>query len=99
MTQTPEAVVEETAATVDMTIAPEIMNAINQIRQRSEMLVSEIGRMEVRKSAIVAEITDLNGKATTLLRQEGERLGIPAGAAWRVTPEGTAGIQADEGSR
>ena len=96
MPQPPEAVVEETAATVDMTIAPEIMNAINQIRQRSEMLVSEIGRMEVRKSAIVAEITDLNGKATTLLRQEGERLGIPAGAAWRVTPEGTAGIQADE---
>jgi len=86
---------EETPA-VDMTIAPEIMNAINQIRQRSEMLVSEIGRMEVRKSAIVAEITDLNGKATTLLRQEGERLGIPAGAAWRVTPEGTAVIQADE---
>lgn len=74
--------------TPEMKVAPEVMSAINQLRQRSEMLVSEIGRLEIHKSSLMGDITSLNSKATALLKQEGERLGIPAGAEWRVTPEG-----------
>lgn len=69
-------------------VAPEIMGAVNQLRQRAELLVSEIGRMEVRKSAVISEISALNEKASTLLKQEGDRLGIPNGAAWQVSPDG-----------
>jgi len=81
---------EETA---DLTMAPEVIGAFSQLRQRSEHLVSEIGRLEVRKADILGEIHDLNTKATALLRQEGERLGIPAGTPFRVTPEGTVIVQ------
>lgn len=81
----------------DMTLAPEVMAAMNQLRQRSEMLVAEIGRMEVHKASLVGEITNLNNKATSLLKQEGDRLGIPAGARWKVTPEGVVVIQPEGG--
>jgi hypothetical protein len=77
----------------EMTLAPEVMAAINQLRQRSELMVSEIGRLEVRKSSLLTEVTMLNSKATALLKQEGDRLGIPAGAQWRVTPEGAVIVQ------
>lgn len=85
MTQTPD---QNT-----MTIAPEIIGAVNQLRQRAEMLTAEIGRIEIRKGAILNEITNLNEKATALLRQEGDRLGIPAGAEWMVSPEGTVTVK------
>jgi len=87
MTQTPD---QNT-----MTIAQEIIGAVNQLRQRAEMLTAEIGRIEVRKGAILNEITNLNEKATVLLRQEGERLGIPSGAEWMVSPEGTVTVKED----
>tara|TARA_Y100000389_G_scaffold186728_1_gene207405 strand:+ start:830 stop:1009 length:180 start_codon:yes stop_codon:yes gene_type:complete len=57
------------------------------------MLTSEIGRLEIRKGAILNEITSLNEKGTALLRQEGDRLGIPAGAEWTVTPEGVVTVK------
>jgi hypothetical protein len=76
-----------------MALTPEVMGAINQLRQRSELMVSELGRLEVRKMSLVSEINLLNNKASTLLKQEGERLGIPAGAEWRVTPEGNVIVQ------
>jgi hypothetical protein len=72
----------------EMTIPPEIISGVSQMRQRAEMLAAEIGRMEIRKSAIITEITMLNDKSTAMLRQEADRLGIPAGAEWQVTPEG-----------
>ena len=77
----------------EMTLTPEILGAVNQLRQRAEMLTSEIGRIEIRKGAILNEITNLNEKATVLLRQEGERLGVPAGAEWMVTPEGVVTVK------
>jgi len=87
MTQTPDQTPPE------LTVAPEILGAVNQLRQRAELLVAEIGRMEVRKGAILSEITTLNEKASTLLRQEGERLGIPAGAEWQISPEGKVAVK------
>jgi hypothetical protein len=73
---------------VEMQISEEVWGAVNAFRQRSDHFVAEIGRIEVRKSALVDEIAAMNNKANTLLRQEGTRLGIPEGTQWRVTPEG-----------
>jgi hypothetical protein len=78
----------ETVDSPEMSVAPEIMAALTQLRQRSDLLISELGRMEVRKVAIVNEINLLNSKATALLKQESSRLGIPDGVEWRLTPEG-----------
>ncbi len=72
----------------EMAISQEVWDAIQQFRARSDHFVAEIGRMEVRKAAIVDEISAMNNQANTLLRQEGTRLGIPDGTQWRVTPEG-----------
>jgi len=73
---------------VEMQISEEVWGAVSAFRQRSDHFIGEIGRMELRKGSIIDEITAMNNKANTLLRQEGTRLGIPEGTQWRVTPEG-----------
>jgi hypothetical protein len=77
-------------------LAPEVMQAVAQLRTRSDMLVSEIGRMELKKIAAINEINAINQKASTLLRVEGERLGVPAGTAWSVTTDGRVSINGAE---
>jgi hypothetical protein len=76
----------------DPTVAPEVLQALYQMQSRGDQLAAEIGRMEVHKAELVGEIHDLNRRASDLLRQEGQRLGIPDGASWKVTPEGKAVI-------
>jgi hypothetical protein len=75
-------------APAEMEISAEVWGAVSQFRQRCDHFVGEVGRIEVRKSALIDEITAMNNKANSLLRQEGTRLGIPEGTQWRVTPEG-----------
>jgi hypothetical protein len=74
-------------------VAPEVMDAISQMQQRSDLLTLEVGRMEFKKSKILEEIGMLNDKATALLRQEGKKLGIPDGTPWRVSPDGEVLVQ------
>jgi len=71
-------------------LAPEVLNAVTQLRARSEALVAEVGRMEIHKAALTREAVEINQKAQSLLQQEAQRLGIPNGTSWRLTPEGTA---------
>jgi hypothetical protein len=80
-------------STPEMVLAPEVMQAVSQLRTRSEMLVAEIGRMELKKITAINEINAINQKASALLRVEGERLGVPAGTPWSVTPEGKVKIE------
>ena len=82
--------------TNEMVVSQEVWTAIQQFRARSDHFVAEIGRMEVRKAAIVDEISAMNNQANTLLRQEGTRLGIPEGTQWRVTPEGKVIIDKED---
>ena len=82
----------------DMVVAKEVLEAVQQLRARCEVMVLDLGRMEVRKSAMVAEINMLNQKASALLRQEGDRLGIEAGVPWRITPEGKAMLEEQNAS-
>jgi hypothetical protein len=83
-------------AAPEMEIASEIWGAIQQFRQRSDHFIGEIGRIEVRKSALIGEIDAMNNQANNMLRQEGTRLGIPEGTQWKVNPEGKI-ILGDEG--
>lgn len=86
----------EAAPAAEMKIAPEVWASIQQFRARSDHFVSEIGRIEIRKAAMVSEIDAMNNQANAMLRQEGTRLGIPEGTQWKVNPEGKV-ILGDEG--
>lgn len=77
---------------VDMTVAPEVLAGITQLRSRAEGLLGEIGRIELHKSNLMEEVNVLNQQANSLVKQESERLGIPAGVQWKITPEGKASI-------
>ena len=82
----------------DKVVAKEILEAVQQLRARCDVLVLEVGRMEVRKTAVMTEINALNQKATALLRQEGDRLGIAAGVPWRISPDGKAMVEEQNAS-
>ena len=76
----------------DMTVTPEILAGIQQLRTRAEGLLGEVGRIELHKMNLLQEINTLNTQANGLVKQESERLGIPAGVQWKITPEGKASI-------
>jgi hypothetical protein len=71
-------------------VAPETQQTLAAIRGRTDLLLAEIGRIEFRKGRILREIESLDSNAAQLLKTEATRLGIPEGAAWRMTPEGEA---------
>lgn len=71
-------------------VSSETLSAITMMRNRSESIISEVGRMELRKSRLIAQIEELDQTAAKLLRQEASALGIPDDIQWRMTPEGKA---------
>ena len=71
-------------------VSPEALSAITMMRNRSESIISEIGRMELRKFRLLAQIEELDQTAAKMLRQEAQALGIPDDTQWRMTPEGKA---------
>jgi hypothetical protein len=79
------------------TVSKETQSAIGMMRQRTEGMIVEIGRMELRKSRFLAQIEELDNAASRLLRQEAQSLGIPDDKPWRMTAEGEA-IQVQEGA-
>ena len=76
----------------DMTVAPEILAGINQMRSQVESLLAEVGRVELHKTNMLQEVSELNRQANLLVKQESARLGIPEGAQWKITPEGKASV-------
>ena len=77
----------------EMKVAPEIVAALSQLRMRSEALVSELGRMEVRKNGYIAEILNLNNRSNVLIKQERDRMGIPEGTQFSISPEGEVEVK------
>ena len=69
-------------------VSPETLSAITMMRNRTENIITEIGRMELRKSRLLAQVEELDQAAAKLLRQEAKTLGIPDDTQWRMTPEG-----------
>jgi len=77
----------------EMKVAPEIVAALSALRARSEAIVSELGRMEVRKNSYVAEVLNLNNRSNALLKQERERMGIPEGVQFSISPDGDVEVK------
>ena len=63
---------------------------LTAMRNRTADLLSEIGRLEVRKAAMIQELRQLDSEASGMLNAEAKRLGIPDGQTWRIDPNGEA---------
>lgn len=60
------------------------------MRNRTAELLSEIGRLEVRKASMLQELRQLDSEASGMLNAEAKRLGIPDGQTWRIDQNGDA---------
>ena len=63
---------------------------LNGLRQNAQLLVGEIGQIEVRKARLLGALSDVESRAQSELEKIGKRLGVPEGKPWQVTPEGKA---------
>jgi hypothetical protein len=80
----------ETNENVLGTLETSEQEKLSTLRQNAQMLVSEIGQIEVRKARLLGALSEVEGRAQEELGAIGKRLGVPDGKAWQVTPEGTA---------
>ena len=64
------------------------VEALNAMRNRAGQVLIELGTLEIRKAALVAEHRQLESQSQAIVRAEGERMGIPEGTQWRMTPDG-----------
>lgn len=80
--------------TTDTNILGEVeettITQLNSLRQAAKDLSTEIGNIEIRKARLIGSMGDIEQRANDLLKAESERLNIPEGTAWQVTPEGKA---------
>lgn len=89
--------VEETVETTEesaenseteMVLTEEENNMLMAFRQRANQITAEIGALEVRKARLIGAVSNVEAQANQLLQEVAQRLGIPQGQSWQVTPEG-----------
>tara|TARA_R110000824_G_scaffold29497_7_gene98157 strand:+ start:525 stop:827 length:303 start_codon:yes stop_codon:yes gene_type:complete len=73
-------------------IPAEVLSAIGGMRERTTNLHVELGKMEVRKAKLIVEISRLEDSAQRMLQSEADRMGIPRGVSWQLTPQGKANV-------
>ena len=89
-TATPAATPENGAMEEVGDVGPEILNAVSTMQTRMGQILHEIGRIEVRKTQLVHELNRLETQSQSILKGEADRLGIPEGRPWQLTPDGKA---------
>jgi hypothetical protein len=67
-----------------------VLNAISRLKSRVRDLTTEVGRVEVHKTRLLAEIEHLDAEAARLLSEEARRLGVPENTPWRIGENGQA---------
>lgn len=83
-----ETTVEETAEQAELSLTEEENTMLNALRARANQLTTEIGAIEVRKARLIGAISSAEAQANQLLKDVAERLEIPQGQSWQVTPQG-----------
>ena len=68
---------------------------LTTLRVSARDIVQELGQMEVRKARMLGSVHDIERRAQDLLNKVGERLNIPEGQKWQVTPEGDAELMVE----
>jgi hypothetical protein len=71
-------------------LTQEEMRMLNMLRQQGNVLIMQVGDMEVRKARMLGRLQDFENEAQKLLNLVSKRLGIVEGTTWQVTPDGKA---------
>ena len=71
-------------------ITPEELTQMTQMRQASDGLVMQLGRLRLQEQQVLQQIQQVQGEAQQVLSVVGKRLGIPDGVPWQVDPKGQA---------
>ena len=80
---------EETNEETPLSLTEQENNMLNALRQRATQLSNEIGNIEIRKARLIGAVSQAEAKANELLQDVAERLEIPQGQSWQVSPDGS----------
>ena len=72
----------------DKALLPEEITVLSSLRQSANDVVTEIGQIEVRKARLLGSLSEIEARAQGVLNTAGDRLDIPEGQPWQVTPDG-----------
>lgn len=81
--------VEETNEETPLSLTEEENNMLNALRQRATQISNEIGNIEIRKARLIGAVSQAEAQANQLLQDVAERLEIPQGQSWQVSPDGS----------
>lgn len=62
---------------------------VHGLHRQAQDLVHAIGQAEVHKAKLLSQLSGVEQEAHKTIDAFGARLGIPQGAAWHLTPDGT----------
>ena len=80
----------------ELSLTEEEITNLNALRQRVNALGAEIGGMEIRKARLIGAVSAAESQANQLLQSVADRLEIPEGKTWQVTPEGKVHLPEEE---
>ena len=70
-------------------LTPEETQTIHGLHKQAQDVVHAIGQAEVHKAKLLSQLAGIEQKAQDTISSFGARLGLPPGAAWHLTPDGT----------
>jgi len=69
---------------------PKARGQFMMLQQQSNQITGQIGQMEVKKAQLLRNMDQLQAEAQKIIDAEADRLGIPQGVPWQITPDGKA---------
>jgi len=71
-------------------LTPQENAMLTTLRRQSQQLTLEVGKLELQKGQILERIRSNDEQSQSVLRQIGQRLGIPEDVSWTVGGDGNA---------
>lgn len=81
---------EQAPVTIIGDVAPGVQQTLQALQRAANDVVFKIGRFEVDKARLLAQLQDIETRAEQTMRAEAQRLGIEEGATWTITQDGKA---------
>lgn len=70
-------------------LTPDEQNGMLRIRMESQQLLAKVGEHELLKLRIMARIEELDNQGQEIMASVTKRLGLPPGAPWSATQDGS----------
>jgi hypothetical protein len=94
----PNAPVDAGPISGQLVIDPGESAAINNLKQRANSLMTEIGRIECEKQRALMGFFDSEARCQEILQRAAQRFGIPQGMVWQVDEKGHVFLRTDQGT-